>query len=549
MGAALDLHANATATGNNGAGATTVVSAGLSTSGINRILLATIAIQNSSSQTVSSVSGGGLIWALIHSRSNGTSARVEVWWALASTPVSNEAVTATLSATARASIAVSAYSGCSIQGTNGVGALTAGVPGSGAGTTPSLSHPSFLTNSLITGHLSGNQLAVATAGSNQTINGQDSSIVPTVVQSRQDNTTSVVGTSVIMNYTLSASQTWAMVTVELISDGIQMLATTISEASQTAVSKSANTFLATTTFNSGVHPGSSIIVAFAMDDDGASPGTVSCADTAGTVYTKDVDRSSGGTGTGARVVIFSAHNLPITSVGIVTITHPSVTARAMFWFLVVGIDKVDQTASATGSGTSPSSGVTGTRLVANELLVGAVAAETPGQAGDSTFTAGTGFTKFIYSNWTFTQGTTGGGAASNQSLGLEFKIVSAVGTDAATATITSADWACAIATYRKASLVDQLVDVGSINAAVNLSDDLPSSFQVSSTIPETTDAVVTTTWSSKTAEGETPQQQVVIESHGGDMVGQSDIEPGVEVEADTDVAGATTDILLTGKPI
>lgn len=89
-----------------------------------------------------------------------------------------------------------------------------------------------------------------------------------------------------------------------------------------------------------------------------------------------------------------------------------------------------------------------------------------------------------------------------------------------------------------------------INTTTEVTDDvgdtLPDNYEVRDTVSETTSTVVTTTLSSFTADGETPQQQAIVESQGGDSVGTTAVPPGVQVEASVEVTGAGTNVELTG---
>lgn len=112
-------------------------------------------------------------------------------------------------------------------------------------------------------------------------------------------------------------------------------------------------------------------------------------------------------------------------------------------------------------------------------------------------------------------------------------------------------WDCAMieADFPTISILfpNQQINAGS---SVQVDDDLraslPSTYQLESNIPnETASTVVTTVISSQTADGEVPQQQVIIESQGGGEVGKTALPPGVQVRAVTSVAGAATNVELT----
>ena len=99
------------------------------TSGPNELILAFVAADGptSQTQTVRTVTGGGLTWTLA-ARSNLTWGTAEVWQAYATTKLTNATVSATLAKSFDGSITVAAFRGAA----NHVGATTAG-----AGTTGS----------------------------------------------------------------------------------------------------------------------------------------------------------------------------------------------------------------------------------------------------------------------------------------------------------------------------------------------------------------------------------------------------------------------------
>jgi hypothetical protein len=141
-----------------------------------------------------------------------------------------------------------------------------------------------------------------------------------------------------------------------------------------------------------------------------------------------------------RTVIFSAPvATALVSTNTITVTHPSSTAEAMSVSEFAGVASLDVTASASGSGTAPSSGNAVTTM-ADELIVGAIGVEGP--SGDS-FTEGGSYSTDPPTR----AGTAGGTDDTNITINPEYRIVSAAGTYAADGTITSRDWAAAIATF------------------------------------------------------------------------------------------------------
>jgi hypothetical protein len=197
--------------------------------------------------------------------------------------------------------------------------------------------------------------------------------------------------------------------------------------------------------NDSRYVGTTVLLAFAMD---GATGTVSATDNASNTYVVDVDKAAASPGsTNVRVCIIRGYLASVTNFTPITITHPSVTARAACAgvFLVDQSTPLDTSTSNVGSSATPSSGATGTTAQANEVIFGALAYETniAGRAtggGASMTPAGTLLT---------TYGTDGGGSASNVQAAVLYAHQTA--TNAQTASWTggaSTDWAAAIATYK-----------------------------------------------------------------------------------------------------
>lgn len=84
----------------------------------------------------------------------------------------------------------------------------------------------------------------------------------------------------------------------------------------------------------------------------------------------------------------------------------------------------------------------------------------------------------------------------------------------------------------------------SASTSDSMGGDPPAEYELKNVVVEALSAVVTTVISSRTAEGEVPQQQAIIESQGGGETGIVVLSPGVEVSVDIDVAGANTSLEL-----
>src|SRR5213076_1733735 len=131
----------------------------------------------------------------------------------------------------------------------------------------------------------------------------------------------------------------------------------------------------------------SVILTLAMAD---ASGGVTATDSKGNTYSLAADITNA---SNVRTVILAAHNVTaLVSGDTITLTHPSASVRALSANGFSGLSPtsaLDQTHTATGSSTTPSSGATAATTEAAELLLGAM-----GVAGpiSDTFTAGTNYT-------------------------------------------------------------------------------------------------------------------------------------------------------------
>jgi hypothetical protein len=141
-----------TAFGDSSTPSTTVRTSAFSTAGNNELLLAFVSADylSGANTTVTGVTGGGLTWTLVK-RTNAQSGTAEIWRAFAPSPLSNIAVTATLSQTVAASISVQAYAGVDTSGTGGAGAIGAVSSGSASSGAPTAQLVTTRNNSLVVG--------------------------------------------------------------------------------------------------------------------------------------------------------------------------------------------------------------------------------------------------------------------------------------------------------------------------------------------------------------------------------------------------------------
>src|SRR5438876_5027592 len=156
----------------------------------------------------------------------------------------------------------------------------------------------------------------------------------------------------------------------------------------TSSSATTDTTIAVTVPAAGVATGDSVILTLAMAD---ASGGVTATDSKGNTYSLAADITNA---LNVRTVILAAHNVTaLVSGDTITVTHPSASVRALSANEFSGLSPtsaLDQTQTATGSSTAPSSGATAAATSeAAELLLGAM-----GVAGpiSDAFTAGTNYT-------------------------------------------------------------------------------------------------------------------------------------------------------------
>ena len=211
-------------------------------------------------------------------------------------------------------------------------------------------------------------------------------------------------------------------------------------------SKTSGTTLTVTT-TAAVAAGDAIIVGYATDP--SQNLSVTVTDSVGNTYEQVAMAVNYGNG---RTYIFAAYGVTaLPSGSTITITgNTSVTAKAAVVSVFRGLaaaGALDQSlgnptlaAQATPSGTAPTVGPTGMTSQADELLVGVIGTEGPVE--DAAGTWGESFTAGPRA------GTTGGDAATNWTVSLGYRIVSATGAYTASKSgITSRRWAATIGTF------------------------------------------------------------------------------------------------------
>lgn len=190
------------------------------------------------------------------------------------------------------------------------------------------------------------------------------------------------------------------------------------------------------TFSTATTSGNLIVVAIS-DDSGTATEVASVTDNASPANTYDQIGTPTQSGTGPTLSLYYAQNITGRSGHQVTVnlnggsSHCGVVTQE--FSSIVASGALDVHTASSGSSTAPASGSTSTTTQASELVIGAVAFG--GASGAATLGSG-------YSNL-------GSAQVSPANAGMESKTVSATGTQSAGFTIASANWACAVATFKQ----------------------------------------------------------------------------------------------------
>ena len=210
------------ASGDNTSASASVSTKVFSTSTTNELLLAFVSSDsiNAGGMTVTSVTGGGLTWALVK-RANTQPGDAEIWRAYAPSALPNVTVAANLATSVAASITVLTFTGADPSGTNGSGAIGATASASAAAGAPAASLVTTRNNSWVFGvGTDWDRAAARTVGLNQTMVHQFMpSVGSTYWMQRQNNPTPLSGTTVTINDTAPTNDKFNLSIVEVLSGG------------------------------------------------------------------------------------------------------------------------------------------------------------------------------------------------------------------------------------------------------------------------------------------------------------------------------------------
>ena len=198
---------------------TTVTSPAFSTTSGNELLMAFVSTDylSGTNTQVSSISGGGLTWALVV-RTNAQSGTSEIWRAFAPSALSQVTVTATLSHSVVSSLTVMSFTGVNTSGTNGSGAIGATQSASASKGAPTATLVTTQNSSWVFGVGNDWDKAIArTLGAAQSLVHQDlTSTGDTYWVQMQNTPTPLSGTSVTINDTAPTGDRYNLSIVEIL---------------------------------------------------------------------------------------------------------------------------------------------------------------------------------------------------------------------------------------------------------------------------------------------------------------------------------------------
>lgn len=201
------------------AASTTIASPSFSTTAGNELLLAFISTDflGGSNTTVTNVTGAGLTWVLVV-RSNTESGSSEIWRAFAPSRLSNVTVTATLSQSVVASMAIRTFTGIDTSGTNGSGAIGATATGHSASGAPTAHLVTTRNGAWVFGVGNDYDNAIMrTPGAGQTVFHQYLSVSGDTYWMQMENSeTGLSGTTVTLNDTAPSSDRYNLAICEIL---------------------------------------------------------------------------------------------------------------------------------------------------------------------------------------------------------------------------------------------------------------------------------------------------------------------------------------------
>ena len=175
----------------------------------------------------------------------------------------------------------------------------------------------------------------------------------------------------------------------------------------------------------------------------SSPGPVSALDSSGNSYNIDVDVTNTA---GVRVVILSSRVAYLPAGTIISLVHPTATARALSAAALECGTELDRTASGSGTGVAIAAGPTGFTSQHAEVVIGAIGVNGP---DSDSFTLGTGTDPDQAPLGPVASTGAAGDPISNITLSTQYAVQTEIGAQKADASLTlPRAGAAALATYR-----------------------------------------------------------------------------------------------------
>lgn len=180
------------------------------------LIYVVVSILNSGGQTVSSITdSAGLTYTFRQGISAGTNVRVETWYAVASTTLTHDVVTTTLTSSTRFVISAVAINGVDTAAPFDP-SVSSAITATGSGTTASASVTTSYPNDVLIGGAAVQSGLTLTAGSGYTINRAQTGGVLSGGEEYQQFTSVQTGTSVAVTWT--GTQNWAFIADAVIAD-------------------------------------------------------------------------------------------------------------------------------------------------------------------------------------------------------------------------------------------------------------------------------------------------------------------------------------------
>ena len=347
-GATIDKVVTAHATSS----ATTVTSPAFTTSAPGELLMAFVSADGPASptQTITSVTGGGLTWRL-RQRTNAQRGTAEIWQAVAPNVLSSATVTATHAGSYQAAITVATFTGASltVDGATRGASAASGAPGASLST---LRAGSWVWG---VGNDWDDALARAVGAGQTKVDEYLASTGDTMWLQRQTSVSGAAGTSVTINDTAPTADRWNLSLVEI----------------PAAAPDTDTTAPAISAVSSGTPTQTTATITWSTDE----PSTTQVAYGTTAAYGSSTTLSS---------TLVTSHSQPVTGLTAGTTYHYQVMSRDASGNVAASVDATFSTSAQTSDTTPPAvsiSAPTSNATVSGTVPVSATASDDTGVAG------------------------------------------------------------------------------------------------------------------------------------------------------------------------